>query len=83
MEKIIIVSFVFIAAWPNLNLPVKHENVFRALCEEGPDHLHQDLKDPRLVDKVDPSDPQGEAAGEKRGGETDLVNTQVSEARKG
>ena len=60
---------------------MKHENVFCALREEGPDYLHQDLKDPRLVDKVDPPDPEGEAAGEKRGGETDLVNTQVSEAR--
>ena len=57
---------------------MKHENIFRALREEGPDYLHQDLKDPRLVYKVDPPDPQGEAAGEKRGGETDLVNTQVS-----
>ena len=47
---------------------MKHENIFRALREEGPDYLHQDLKDPRLVYKVDPPDPQGEAAGEKHGG---------------
>lgn len=58
---------------------MKREHVFRALREEGPDYLHQDLKDPRLVDEVDPPDPQGEAAGEKSGGETDLVNTQMSE----
>ena len=60
---------------------MKHKHIFSAGSEEGLDYLHQDLKDPRLVDKVDPPDPQGEAAGEKCRGEADLVNTQVSEEK--
>ena len=57
---------------------MKHKNIFSAGSEEGLDNLHQDLKYPRLVDKVDPPDPQREAAGEKCRGETNLVNTEVS-----
>ena len=60
---------------------MKHKNIFSARSKEGLDNLHQDLKYPRLVDKVNPPDPQGEAAGEKCRGETDLVNTKVSEKK--
>ena len=60
---------------------MKHKNIFSAGSQEGLDNLHQDLKYPRLVDKVDSPDPQGEAAGEKGRGEPDLINTKVSEEK--
>ena len=60
---------------------MKHKNIFSAGSQKGLDNLHQDLKYPRLVDKMDPPDPQGEAAGEKCRGEANLVNTQVSEEK--
>ena len=58
---------------------MKYKDACGPLCEEGPNYLHQDLKDPRLVHEMNPPHPQGEAACEEGRGKADLINTKVSE----